>query len=103
LYGPMTVTQLAQRHRVLVKTASLVAIQLEKARLVERKADPLDRRRTLLTIPGGKKRVVEAGLQKRAAPLRRALTRLSGAERDGLIKGLKLLVLEMTGASRRAC
>jgi DNA-binding MarR family transcriptional regulator len=97
LWGPMTVSQLALRHHVLVKTASLVAVELEGARLIERREDPADRRRTILTLARGKEQVVEEALRKRAAPLRRTLDQLSPAQREGLIMGLESLAREMSG------
>src|SRR5690242_4316929 len=57
LWGPLSVTELARRHQVLVKTASLVAVELEQAGLIARWEDPSDRRRTILSIAPGKERV----------------------------------------------
>jgi DNA-binding MarR family transcriptional regulator len=96
LYGPMTVTQLATRHHVTVKTASLIAVELADACLVERREDPTDRRRTIVAIAKGKERAVDAGLKRRAASLRRTLDRLGPAQREGLITGLEVLAEEMT-------
>ena len=96
LWGPMSVTDLARRHHVQVKTASLVAVELEQADLIERREDGLDRRRTILSIPPGKERVVEEGLRRRAEPLRRALATLTKPQREGLIAGLEAIAAEMT-------
>lgn len=91
LRGPMTVTELARRHHVLVKTASLVAVELEQAGLIDRRHDPADRRRTVLSVAQAKRNLVETGLRRRAAPLRRTLDRLTAAQAEGLIRGLELL------------
>jgi DNA-binding MarR family transcriptional regulator len=96
LYGPMTVTQLANRHHVSVKTASLVAVELERAGLIERREDPADRRRTIVTIAAGREQAVRDGLARRAAHLYRTLDRLSASERQGLITGLEVLIEEMS-------
>ena len=96
LYGPLTVTQLAARHHVALKTASLIAVELETAGLIERHEDPTDRRRTIVTIAKGKERAVDVGLSNRAAELQRTLDRLTPAQRDGLITGLEVLAEEMT-------
>jgi DNA-binding MarR family transcriptional regulator len=96
LYGPMTVTQLANRHDVALKTASLIAVELERAGLVERREDPADRRRTIVAIAKGKERAVQAGLSKRAAHLRSTLDRLTRSQREGLITGLEVLAEEMS-------
>ena len=90
LYGPMTITQLATRHHVMVKTASLIAVGLEGAGLIERREDPADRRRTIIAIAKGKER------NKRAAPLQRTLDRLTPAQRDGLIASLEVLGEELS-------
>lgn len=95
LYGPMTVTQLAQRHHVSLKTASLIAVQLQQAGLIQRREDPTDRRRTILTLAKGKEQAIIDGLDNRAAHLGRTLERLSPAQREGLITGLRVLAEEM--------
>jgi DNA-binding MarR family transcriptional regulator len=97
LYGPMTVTALSQRHHVSLKTASLIAVQLHQAGLIERRDDPADRRRTILSVAKGKRRAVYEGLSRRAAHLERALARLTPSERKGLLKGLRALTEEMAG------
>jgi DNA-binding MarR family transcriptional regulator len=92
----MSVTELARRHHVMVKTASLIAVELEQAGLVERRHDPADRRRTILTIAEGRERAVNEGLEKRAAHLRRTLDRLTPSQREGLITGLEVLAEEIS-------
>jgi DNA-binding MarR family transcriptional regulator len=95
LYGPMTITQLAGRHHVTLKTASLIAVELEQAGLIQRREDPADRRRTIVTIPKSKERAINEGLNNRAAHLDRALNRLTPQQREGLITGLETLSEEM--------
>lgn len=95
LYGPMTVTQLAERHHVTIKTGSLIAVELERAGLLERRPDPADKRRTILKVAEGRARAVQQGLQRRTAPLQRTLDRLTPSQRDGLLGGLEALVEEM--------
>lgn len=96
LHGPMTVTQLAERQRIKLKAASLTAVQLEQAGLLERREDPADRRRTIIAIPKSKEHTVNQGLLNRAHPLRRTLDRLTPQQRDGLITGLNTLSEELT-------
>lgn len=100
LWGPMTVTDLARRHHVMVKTASLVAVQLEQAGLIDRHPDPRDRRRTVLSVAARKQRLVEQGLRRRAAVLRSTLDRLSPAQAEGLIRGLEMLAQGMSTGTR---
>lgn len=100
LWEPMSVTELADRHHVAVKTASLVAVDLEQAGLVERRQDATDRRRTILIVARRKERLIAEGLRRRAGPLQRTLRQLTAAQRHGLITGLETLVREMSGAVR---
>lgn len=95
LHGPMTVTQLAERQRIKLKAASLTAVELEQAGLLERREDPADRRRTIVAIPKSKERAVNQGLLNRANHLRRTLDRLTPQQRDGLITGLNALTEEL--------
>ena len=95
LYGPLAVTELAQRHHVSLKTASLIAVELEHAGLIQRREDPADRRRTILALAKAKEKAIRDGLDSRAAHLQRALNRLTPAQREGLITGLQVLAEEM--------
>jgi DNA-binding MarR family transcriptional regulator len=95
LYGPMTITQLAERQRIRLKAASLTAVELEQAGMVERREDPADRRRTIVAIPKNKQRAINQGLTSRAAHIQRTLDQLTPEQRDGLITGLKTLAEEM--------
>jgi hypothetical protein len=63
---------------------------------IDRRDDRTDRLRTVLTIASGEQRLVEAGLRRRAAPLRYALDRLTPAQKEGLIRGLELLARKST-------
>lgn len=95
LHGPMTVTQLAERQRIKLKAASLTAVELERAGLLERREDPADRRRTIVAIPKSRQQAVNHGLLNRANHLRRTLDRLTPQQRDGLITGLNTLTEEL--------
>jgi DNA-binding MarR family transcriptional regulator len=99
LFGPMSVTELARRHHVLVKTASLVAVELEHAGLLDRKEDASDRRRTILAVARGKERVVQEGINRRIAPLERVLAELTEPQREGLICGLERLAEEISSGA----
>jgi DNA-binding MarR family transcriptional regulator len=96
LYGPLAVSELAQRSHVSLKTASLIAVELERAGLIDRREDPVDRRRTILTPAKAKEQAIREALDNRAARLQRALNLLTPAQREGLIIGLQLLTEEMT-------
>ncbi len=78
-----------------LKTASLIAVQLEGAGLIQRREDPADRRRTILALAKGKEKAIIDGLNNRSAHLGRTLKRLSPTQREGLITGLRVLAEEM--------
>lgn len=102
LWGPITVSDLARRHHVQVKTASLVAVELEQAGLLARRIDQTDRRRTILAVAAAKEQVVKAGLRNRAARLQKVLDGLTAAQREGLILGLQELARQQSAAGRVA-
>lgn len=95
LHGPMTVTQLAERQRIKLKAASLTAVELEQAGLLERNEDPADRRRTIVAIPKNIERALNQGLRNRANHIRRTIDRLTPQQRDSLITGLNTLTEEL--------
>jgi len=67
--GPMSVSQLAARLGVTIATASLMATQLADHGLIQRREDPRDRRRTLVSIAPGRNAVVQGWLDQRAEPI----------------------------------
>jgi DNA-binding MarR family transcriptional regulator len=91
LHGSLTVGELAERLDVTMTTASLVATDIERARLIQRERDPEDRRRVLLRLDP---RLAEYMIDRRIAPLRRTLARLDPGERDAFVKGVGILVEE---------
>ena len=72
----MGVSQLATAMSISVKAASALAIELSELGLVKREEDPLDRRRTLLSLDVIDGPVIEA-MQETWAPLAKALANLS--------------------------
>ncbi len=88
---PMTVTELARRLRVTVPTASLLVSELDRAGLARRRDDDADRRRTIVTVSPRYRDAIEEWLSSRSEPLRRALDRMSGDEREALVKALRLI------------
>ena len=89
--GPMTVSELALRLGVALPTASLVAAELSRAGWLARREDEADHRRTVLGVPEGRRPAVEDALSGVLGPLSRALAQLDGAERAGLVRGLRAL------------
>ncbi|MEU3015849.1 MarR family transcriptional regulator [Nocardiopsis sp. NPDC007018] len=83
------VSELARRMSVSLPTASELAGDLRRAGLVVAQEDPDNRRRTLLSLADDHRRSVESLVAARAAPLRRAMERLSARDREGFAAGLR--------------
>lgn len=96
--GSQSVSELSQRLGVTLATASLLVGELSRAGLVERREDPHDRRRTLVTIVPAHAPAFRAIAAERTALLERALAQLEPAERRGLINGLSVLIAELEAA-----
>lgn len=93
--GPMAVSHLAARLGVTTATASLMTTQLAEHGLIERREDPQDRRRTLVSIAPERTATVQRWLDHRAEPIRRTVQRLSGADREILARALRMLAEEL--------
>lgn|SRR5262249_25145069 len=93
--GPVTVGELAGQLGLSLATTSNLVAELDRAGLVERRQDPADRRRTIVTIAEDRRPVIEAWMTQTAAPFVRALERLDSGERATLIKALGVLVEEL--------
>jgi DNA-binding MarR family transcriptional regulator len=63
-HGPLTPSELATRERIQRPTATRVLARLEEAGLIERTADPVDRRSTLVAT-SAQGRAVLAGIRAR--------------------------------------
>jgi DNA-binding MarR family transcriptional regulator len=95
LEGPLTVSELAAHQRLAVSTASLLVTQLADAGLVERLADPADRRRALVAVAPEHRAESRAILASRLAPLRRALRRMGPERAAALHEGLAVVAEEI--------
>ncbi len=93
--GPMSVTDLAARLDVSLPAASALVADLSRIGLAERHEDDADRRRTIVSLAPAHRDTVERWLASRTDPMRRALQRLSPAERAAMVKGLRLLLAEL--------
>ena len=89
--GPMTVGELAERLRVSLAHASLMAGALTRAGLAERREDERDRRRTIVTVAERYAEPIREWLRARVEPLRGVLAELSADEKDALLRALRLL------------
>jgi DNA-binding MarR family transcriptional regulator len=95
--GPMTVGELADRLRVSLAHASLMAGALARAGLAERREDERDRRRTIVAVSERYAEPIREWLRARVDPLRALLAELSADERDALLGALRLLDERLSG------
>lgn len=95
--GPMTVGELAERLRVSLAHASLMAGALTRAGLAERREDDRDRRRTIVTVSERYGEPIREWLRGRIEPLRDVLAELSADERDALVRAMRLLDERLSG------
>jgi len=86
-----TVGDLARALGLSLPAASKVTTELESHRLVTRREDPEDRRRTVVDLAPGTAARVQAWLVRRDQPLESALAALTAEERAAFLKGLRAL------------
>jgi DNA-binding MarR family transcriptional regulator len=98
--APIGMSELAERMNVSLATMSQVVTDLEDWKLVERKTDPGDRRRTLVSVAAEHRPAIRAIFEQRLRPLDRALRRLEPDERIALIRGLTVLAEELDRTDR---
>jgi DNA-binding MarR family transcriptional regulator len=84
--GPMSVNELAARLEVVPATVSLMVGELSRSRVVERREDDADRRRTIVSIAAGHRASVDAWLARGADAWRKALEPLTPAERRTFVE-----------------
>ena len=99
-HGPLTPSELAARERIQRPTATRVIARLEEAGLVDRTADPEDRRSCVVGLtPAGRALLVRVRMRKDAY-LSRRLRDLDADERATLDRAAAILerVLEGDGA-----
>src|SRR5690242_14577231 len=90
-HGPLTPSELAARERIQRPTATRVLARLEDAGLIERTADPADRRSSLVaTTPSGRD-TLSAVRERKDAFLAQRLDRLSPVELATLERAATIL------------
>ena len=90
-HGPLTPSELATRERIQRPTATRVLARLEEAGLVERTADPADRRSSLVSSTDDGKALLAAIRERKDAFLVTRLDRLSPDERAALDRAADIL------------
>ena len=76
-HGPLTPSELAARERIQRPTATRVLARLEEAGLIERTADPSDRRSSLVSITSSGSSLLVSVRDRKDAYLAQRLDRLS--------------------------
>ncbi|MCP2165052.1 MarR family winged helix-turn-helix transcriptional regulator [Goodfellowiella coeruleoviolacea] len=79
--GPMTVNELAARLEVVPATASLMIGELSRQGVLDRREDPADRRRTIVSVAERHRAAVDAWLSRGARAWRVALEPLTPEQR----------------------
>jgi DNA-binding MarR family transcriptional regulator len=99
--GPSSVSEVARQLGLGLTNASQLSGELTRAGLLERRSDPADHRRTLLSAASEHRAAFEEFLARRGAALFRAMGRLTPQEQDGFIAGLQAWVDEIAAQEAR--
>jgi DNA-binding MarR family transcriptional regulator len=90
-HGPLTPSELAVRERVQRPTVTRVLARLEEAGLVDRAADPQDRRSSLVSISAAGGELLDAVRARKDAFLARRIDALEPADREVLDRAAAIL------------
>jgi DNA-binding MarR family transcriptional regulator len=95
---PVGMTELAGRMNTSLASMSTIVTELEDLGLVERTPDPLDRRRTQVSVCAEHQESVQNLYEQRVAPIGRSLSRSTPGEREALVRFLHTLCDELDRA-----
>jgi DNA-binding MarR family transcriptional regulator len=96
-HGPLTPSELAERERVQRPTVTRVLARLEESGLVERAADPEDRRCSLVSISAEGSELLDALRARKDAFLSRRIDALDAADREALERAAAILERMLKG------
>jgi DNA-binding MarR family transcriptional regulator len=96
--GPITLGQLAAAEQVRPPTITKLVAAMEQAGLVEREADPHDRRVVRVKATARGTRLLHDGRQRRVAALAATLAALPASERAKLARAISVLEAVARGA-----
>ena len=91
LHGPLTPSELADRERVQRPTVTRVLARLEEAGLIERAADPTDRRSSLVSISQAGRDLLATARTRKNAYLAERLESLDADDRATLDRAAAIL------------
>ncbi len=98
--GPLTLGELAAVEQVAPPTVTKVVAKLEDRGLVEREADPTDRRVARVVLSDLGEKWLEADRRRRHAWLADRIDKLDAAERDRLVRAVDAIESLIGGAER---
>src|SRR5687768_15445856 len=90
-HGPLTPSELADRERVQRPTVTRVLARLEEAGLVDRAADPQDRRSSLVTVSAEGRALLDEVRARKDAFLARRIDALEPSDREALERAAAIL------------
>ncbi len=91
-HAPCTVGELANGLGIAMATASEAVDRLVERSLIERQANPTDRRRVMLTLTAQGRSLTDDLLAIRRRQMRSAFAHLSGEDRAAFVNALRVLV-----------
>jgi DNA-binding MarR family transcriptional regulator len=90
-HGPLTPSELAMRERVQRPTATRLVARLEELGVLQRAADPTDRRSSLLSVTPKGHALIEQMRGRKTAYLARRIEKLDSEERATLDRAAAIL------------
>ena len=90
-HGPLTPSELAARERVQRPTATRLVARLEELGLLQRAADPLDRRSSLLSVTAEGRALLQQMRERKTAYLAHRIEGLDREERGTLDRAAAIL------------
>jgi DNA-binding MarR family transcriptional regulator len=90
-HGPLTPSELATRERVQRPTVTRVLTRLEEAGLVDRAADPDDRRSSLVSISAAGRELLDVARSRKDLYLAKRLESLDAGDRAALDRAAGIL------------
>lgn len=91
VHGPLTPSELATRERVQRPTATRLVARLEALGVLQRAADPTDRRSSLLSVTPAGHALIEEMRGRKTAYLARRIDKLTPEERAALDRAAGIL------------
>lgn len=95
MVGPASVSELAGRLDMTLNHASQVVGELDQAGLIDRRSDPSDRRRTIVSVLPESQELVQQVAASGARPLRQFLASLDSGDAERFIDQISQLIIQL--------